>query len=415
MAQFNFEGDIAGLSDRQLEFVNKVVSEQYLKVNKVVFEPLGKTGDNFMSNVKRISIEGEDGNLKMVVKIAPKEEVIRASTHTQVMFTNEHIMYKEVLPKFVSLQKAAGVPAEERLRYAKCYGSLNEAPDEMILLEDLNELDFTMLNKYESLSNECVKSILKNFATLHSLSYALRHKEPAVYEQFKNKLTNTWPLMPQSPVFAMQIQHVEMAVLSLLDDETHKSLIKGKFEGMFKLMTKLAKEEDGKHFVIQQGDGWTNNVMFRFQGDNLMQSIMIDYQGSGNNRPVFDLLYMIFNCTDHETRSKNFYDWLQYYHTELDRSLSNFGLKANYFYPMDQLDVDLKRYGRSVFGLCLMLSNILMRDSKEAGVIMEALKSGGIEKTMEAFSSHSLQSESVVRGKKRIVGLIESFTQFGLL
>lgn len=68
---------------------------------------------------------------------------------------------------------------------------------------------------------------------------------------------------------------------------------------------------------------------------------MIDYQASNNVSPVVDLLYMILNCTDHETRSKNFYNWLDYYHSELDKSLSNFGLKANFIYPKDQLDADL--------------------------------------------------------------------------
>ncbi|MBN4724570.1 hypothetical protein H4F31_24640, partial [Escherichia coli] len=96
----------------------------------------------------------------------------------ELMFRNEHVMYTAVLPKFTELQKDAGIPENEQLRYAKCYGSLSEPPNEVILLEDLKTVDFTMLDRFQPLSNNCVKSVLKNFAKLHSVSMALRYKEP---------------------------------------------------------------------------------------------------------------------------------------------------------------------------------------------------------------------------------------------
>ncbi|MBH0219646.1 hypothetical protein GH793_15800, partial [Listeria monocytogenes] len=125
---YNFEGDFTNLSERQLEYINKVVLEQNLKVNKVIFHSFGQAGDNFGANVKRISIEGENGSMKMIIKIAAVNEIVRKSMFTEHVFYNEHVMYTEVLPKLVALQKAARVPEEEHLRYAKCYGSLDEAP-----------------------------------------------------------------------------------------------------------------------------------------------------------------------------------------------------------------------------------------------------------------------------------------------
>ncbi|KAH9632176.1 hypothetical protein HF086_011922 [Spodoptera exigua] len=94
-------------------------------------------------------------------------------------------------------------------------------------------------------------------------------------------------------------------------------------------------------------------------GETLKESILIDYQVGKNSSPANDLLYMIFNCTDHEIRLKNFYNWLDYYHSELDKSLSNYGLKANYVYPRDQLDADLKRYGKLQFRCSILLCNVL--------------------------------------------------------
>ncbi|KAJ8728881.1 hypothetical protein PYW07_006577 [Mythimna separata] len=382
MAQYNFEGDIDNINERQLEFINKVIQEQDLQVTKVVVSPVGQAGDNFVANVKRINIEGENGSMQMIVKIAPAFEMARKMMSTEIMFQNEHTMYTEVLPKLVQLQKDAGVPEEEQLRYAKCYGSLIEAPNEVVILEDLSDSDFIMLNKFESLSDDCVKSVLKNFAILHSLSYVLKNKEPEKFDLFKNNLVDVWSLAAQDPEAMGQMQVLEDNILTLFDDEAHKSVVKNKLANIFKLGAKLSK--DTKHSVILQGDAWTNNIMFKVGGD-LVQSIMIDYQVSRNNSPVVDLLYMIFNCTDHETRSKNYHDWIDYYHTELDKSLSNFGMKANFVYPKDQLDADLKRYGKLLFGLSIMLANILSRDSSEASKFMEAIKDSDVATVMDAM------------------------------
>ncbi|XP_050551647.1 uncharacterized protein LOC118271020 [Spodoptera frugiperda] len=415
MAQYKFEGDFENITEPQLEFINKVVQEQDLDVNKVVFQPVGKPGDNFTSNVKRICIEGNNGNMNMIIKIAPSGETQRMTFMTEIVFKNEHLMYVVILPKLVSLQKEAGVPEDELLRFAKCYGSFNEAPNEIIILEDLCESDYVMLDKFESLSDECMKGVLKSFAIFHSLSYALKYKEPDTFEYYKSQLFDVWSLMAENPVFKTHNEVFVMAVQALLEEEDHKNIVKTKLAEVFNLLTKLNKwEQNNKHSVIQQGDAWTNNIMFKI-GEDKVQTVMIDFQGSKNNNPVADLLYVIFNCTDHETRVKHFYDWIDYYHAELEKSLSNFGLKANYVYSRDQLDADVKRYGKVMFGMSVMLANLLMRDTKEASELMEAMKTtADMKELMESMGSQVLQHETIIRARKKIVDLIASFSEFGL-
>lgn len=141
--------------------------------------------------------------------------------------------------------------------------------------------------------------------------------------------------------------------------------------------------------------------------------MLIDYQQSKNFSPVYDLLYLIFNCTDHETRVRNYYDWIDYYHDELDESLSNFGLKANYIYPRDQFDADLKRYGKISFGCAILMTGTLTISPEEAGKLKETLSSGNMEDVVGALGNFN--PETLVLFKKRIVELVESFTTFGLL
>ncbi|CAH1634840.1 unnamed protein product [Spodoptera littoralis] len=415
MARYNFEGNFANLSDRQAEFINEVIRKQDLNVNKVVFHTVGKADDNFMADVKRIGIEGDKGSMKMIVKIASANENVREFSLSEYLFGNEHFMYMEVLPKFVSLQKEAGVPEEEQLKYAKCYGSLNEAPNEVVILEDLNESNFKMLNKFESLSDECVRSILKNFAILHSLSFVLKYQEPETYEAYKEKLHNVWNIRAGLPGVKQQFQSLENLILSTLDKEEYRNVIKNTVTCLPENMLKASKLWDNPYSIIQQGDAWTNNIMFKFDGDELQESIMIDYQLSKVSSPVIDLLYMTLNCTDYEIRTKNFYSWLDYYHSELDKSLSYFDLKADLIYPRDQLDADIKTYIKLLLPLSFMLANLLMRDANEAAKMKEAMVDSGLEGVTTSMVNQAVQNVTLLRTRKKIEGLIDSVTELGLL
>ncbi|KAH9632177.1 hypothetical protein HF086_011923 [Spodoptera exigua] len=413
MAEYNFEGDITNINKRQLQYIHKVILEQNLKADKVVFNSFGQAGDNFGANVKRISIEGENGIMKMIVKIAPVDEIVRKSTFTEHLFHNEHVMYTEVLPKLVALQKAAGVPEEEHLRFAKCYGSQDEAPYEVIILEDLKESGHIMLNKYEPLQDTVVRDILKTFAIFHSLSHVLKIREPATYKCFEIKLRDVWALMSVTPEYTKSFIGFDDVTASIVDNETHRNIVKNKISNLFKLVLKLRKEEDKKYSVIQHGDAWTNNILFKVVDDQVGPPTMIDFQGAKRNNPVMDTIYMIFNCTDYETRTKNFYDWLDYYHTQLDKSLSYFGLKADVIYPKDQLDADVKKYSELIFGIALLTSNILNRDVNETQEILDSMEHSGLTELMSSLANTKMKDESEKRARKRIEGIIASYNEFG--
>uniref|UniRef100_A0A2A4JDV8 CHK kinase-like domain-containing protein n=1 Tax=Heliothis virescens TaxID=7102 RepID=A0A2A4JDV8_HELVI len=412
MAQYKFEGDFKVLNERQVEFINKVVTEQNLKAKRVIFEAVGQAGDNFIGTIKRIVIEGENGSMKLIAKVAASNEMARFQTNTEILFRNEHILYTELLPKLVQLQEAAGVPEEERLRYAKCYGSFTEAPNEIIILEDLNESDFTMLNKFESLSDECVRNVLKGFAVFHSLSHVLKKQEPEKYDEIKEKLTDVWNISFSRPEMEMHGKLMETETLAILDD-VHKPLVENKLSETFKNRAKIFENDDQRYTVIQQGDAWTNNIMFKLGKDSI-QSIMIDYQFSTNGNAMLDFLYMIFNCTDHETRVKHYLDWVDYYYSELDKSLSNFGLKASSIYPKDQMDADIKKCAKYMFYHCILFAHILMRDSSEANEVLEAMKNVNLEEAMDSFKAGNLQSATVKRIKTKIENVIASYELFGL-
>lgn len=266
MASLKIEGDLDGISEIQLSYIRNVLEKRGFINAKVVIEPVGKIGDNFVANVKRVIVEGKDaGTFKMVAKIAPQNERLRMVMNTLMLFKNEHIVYTKVLPKLDELQKAADIPEEERFRYAACYGSFEEAPNEVILLEDLKEAKFEMMNRLEPLSNECIKSVLKNFALLHSLSFAFKKKEPELFDEYKNTFFDMWSCLATQEMTLQHFGQMEQSVMMILESDIHKKIMKGIITESLKKFVKLAiVDRDARSGVIQQGDSWTNNIMFKF-------------------------------------------------------------------------------------------------------------------------------------------------------
>lgn len=159
-------------------------------------------------------------------------------------------------------------------------------------------------------------------------------------------------------------------------------------------------------------------MLLNFQNGDVAESILIDYQIARNSSPAIDIMYMIFCCTDYKTRKQHYYEWLDYYHSELENRLSDFNLKANFVYPRDKFDADLKRYAKYSLGLCVCLTSMLIRKSDDAAKVVaprESIESEHIKKRMEAISVMSLDEESIALYKDRLLGLIESYVDFGLL
>lgn len=263
MTELKFEGDISDLAEKQIVYISAVLEERGYKNEKVLVEPVGAVGDNFVANMKRFTVEKDGVPFKMIAKVAPTNEMVRNMVAAQMVFFNEHIMYTEVLPKLDELQKAAEVPENERFTYAACYGTLVEAPYEIILLEDLKASNYTILDKFTPLTNDIVRLILKNFAIYHATSYALKNQEPETYAAFKSKLINNWVVYDQVPEAKEQFEKIESDIMGLLDDEKLKNALRGKINNLTEVAVKHFKVDSvSKYSVIQQGDSWTNNLMF---------------------------------------------------------------------------------------------------------------------------------------------------------
>lgn len=268
MATLDYEGSTEGISETQFKFIGEVLENRGIKNKKIVIEVVGSAGDNYMANVRRLCIPDVNGKLfKIIVKAAPTLLQFRSRTNMQQVFSNEHVMYTQILPKFKKIQEEVNVSKQDILRFAECYGLYPVEPNEGILLEDLTESDFVTLDRFKTLTDDLMRSVLRNFAILHSLSFVLRQKEPETFDNFKQQLYDVWSNMDSMPDTKLYFQNVEKQILDLLSDDKHRTTVfKSTSAGnLTTLVIELCKRNSSsKYNVIQHGDAWIKNVMFKF-------------------------------------------------------------------------------------------------------------------------------------------------------
>ncbi|KAI5640278.1 ecdysteroid kinase domain-containing protein [Phthorimaea operculella] len=408
MAQENGTKELSDFSPNQWKLVTDVLKAKGYSDAKITENAVGKAGDNYVANVKRVVAEKNGETFKIIAKIAPRLEQSRVAMNTRAMFMNEVVMYTEVLPKFTELERGAGIPEEERLRYAVCYGTITEDLDELILLEDLTESNYTMLDRFKPLTDDEIKLLLENFAKLHALSYALRHQEPETYANIKNRLMKYSSFFEKAPEQANKFfESIEADCIAMLQDGKRKNGIKGTLSKTYDLDKKNSSWDfNSRYSVIQQGDAWTNNIMFQLEDGKAVSCCMIDYQISRINSPVADLMYAILNCTDYQTRKQHFME---------------FDLKADYVYPRDQLDADLKRHGKMSVASAAMLASAMSRESAEAEKFKASMEQYNLEdetkmnELIESGNVASMSEKTRLNFKSRIEGILDTCLEFGLI
>nr|XP_003704346.1 PREDICTED: uncharacterized protein LOC100878674 isoform X1 [Megachile rotundata]XP_012142850.1 PREDICTED: uncharacterized protein LOC100878674 isoform X1 [Megachile rotundata]XP_012142851.1 PREDICTED: uncharacterized protein LOC100878674 isoform X1 [Megachile rotundata] len=347
-----------------------------LQVTNVITKPATEKGDNYTSDMIRVTVEfvSNQGDKRatekksLLFKFEPIEEGMRKDLIAKIeLFDTEISALTDTMRKMNDM-----LGLEYRL-CAKVYHVRMEPPI-CLVMEDLSTLGFRMANRQVGFDMDHTLLALRGLARLHAASVALCEKEPKQKQRYNNGMF--------SYHYPEVMKNFMITTLTALADEIETWPELGKtYADKFRTFVPYAyskgvaavKRNDKEFNVINHGDAWVNNMMFRYDDNGKpIQHIFVDFQLCLYTSPAVDLNYfMAINLSDDVQQHKE--ELLEDYLHTLSSVMKKLGCKTS----PPTLD-ELKRYmrERAMYELIssLVMLPVMLVDKTEVLDINDMLK-----------------------------------------
>ncbi|XP_063216108.1 uncharacterized protein LOC134527388 [Bacillus rossius redtenbacheri] len=383
-------------------------------------------GDNYLSSVWRISIEGaskpgdEKYSMSLIVKSLPPNIGRRKTFRSLDFFGNEVAFYEKVLSKFMAFQEKKK-PKHPFIEIPGFYKALVDGENDFISLEDLAPAGYKSTSRLEGLDYAHTSMAMKILARFHALSFAIRDQEPDMFREMVDSLQEVYYKPALKPWYKNMLdKFVSLATDAMAQEmpgsvyeEKLRQLVAG--EDFFDRICKLVADSREPHGVISHGDAWSSNFMFLYPGGDATSSPlaarMIDYQIVRCSSPVLDLSFFLYSCTGQELREKHYDGLMREYHTALSELIAELGSNPDRVYPFSAFQKELATYSK--YGLYMALESLPMSLLSEEDAPDIDLIDGDDAVPLEQI--WSLKPIKTQAGRLRICNMVKHLMQCGFV
>lgn len=250
------------------------------------------------------------------------------------------------------------------------YGECTEDAYNLVML-DINYLDYFTRQKTEGLDLIRLKLAVTQLARLHAISYAYdeRHNFLQNFPQFKYS-TDTSTLLKNIVYVSLEncIDFLESRSYKSYNEMAHKLKV-----GKSKLPAKLAHlcddQTQHKLLCLTHGDFWSGNLLFKSEirgRKKIPTSIMvIDWQLTQWNNPVFDVHYLLSTSTTYVTRKNHTEEILKHYHDTFTEIIRAMGTQIpNWKYKHFKQEYERTSLLGFLCGVCLIQGTLSKAEEK---------------------------------------------------
>ncbi|XP_037817363.1 uncharacterized protein LOC119607494 [Lucilia sericata] len=304
------------------ETVFKEIEPQFNQTKDFKVKRALSAGENFATIMLRLEadIELKDGSSKtitLMLKTAHNNEMFLEMMKSHNIFDAEATMYREIVPELEQMYKDIGV----EVRFgAKSYELSIDQP--YILLEDLKPKGFININRLEGLDMEHTHSVLKKLAQWHAAS-AVRVARKGAYNKIISEAFFKEETREMMKTIFGSMHRVHLDCIKSFDGhELYYERMCEQINCRTDEMYDGAKVDLSEFNVLNHGDCWSNNVMFRHDAfGNIKETYLVDLQVPRYGSPAQDLYYFLLSSTKYELKIKHFDYFIKYYHSELLKHL----------------------------------------------------------------------------------------------
>lgn len=288
-------------------------------------------GDNFLSTIVRVQVDyccyvdreddddDDDGGTKqmsLIVKIPHHGDWIKSFIGE--CYKVEYTMYTDFLPKMYELLRTDRY-FTPRLFYSNSTYTM--------VLEDLVAGGYIMPDKIKQLDYDHCEICLRALARFHAGSVAVLNRYPDFMEKVG---VETFYTEEKREINKQNLALISEWFMNAVESwnlfENFRERTKRIWEEIIDLQIESYKPRQNSLNVLNHGDLWTNNTMFRYDSAGSPIDVkLIDFQTCRYSSPINDLCIIIFSSADGNAIETRLPDLMDAYLDALNRQLEEIG------------------------------------------------------------------------------------------
>nr|XP_046488249.1 uncharacterized protein LOC124221887 isoform X1 [Neodiprion pinetum]XP_046488250.1 uncharacterized protein LOC124221887 isoform X1 [Neodiprion pinetum] len=320
------------------KILQQIEKDESIKICGITEQPITSVGENYAGELHRVSVEftrvGGKHRVQekrfFIAKVVPAipwyEKLISVGGH----FNTESLMMTDTLPKMNhALVKLGMAPLSAQCLYAQL------AKPTHLLIEDLSPRGFRTADRLNGLDLEHCILAMRGLAVFHATSVAVEEKLFLTFFERKYPRTVTsykkGLFYKDHPLWLTSFFNLGTKCLATeiakwpeinprISEKMHKLS-----EVAFKKGCKAARCQKDDFNVLNHGDCWTNNMMFRYddQGKPNLH-IFVDFQLCVYGSPAVDILHFLATSPSNDVRKDHRKLLLHEYHDTLTITMAKF-------------------------------------------------------------------------------------------
>ncbi|EZA51972.1 hypothetical protein DMN91_007662 [Ooceraea biroi] len=389
------------------KILRKSEGDNSIQVMDIISKPATCKGDNYTSDMTRVIVEykRDQGDHKiidkksLIVKVAPTTEGMRKDLVLKSdIFTTEIMMMTDTLDK---MNKLLG---PNYILNGK--GMYVQKEDPMFLvIEDLAPLDFRMACRLNGLDMDHCILALHGLARFHASSIAVCEKEPNQKQMYSRGMFNDQHPAEMGGFFIMGTKGLAAEVEKWPElGKKYSDKILKLADHIYQIGIEACKYCEDDFNVINHGDFWVNNMLFKYDNGKPTKHIFVDFQLCVYTSPAVDLHYFL-NTSPSPDIFDNKDILLKEYHNTLSKTMKQLNCKTQ---PptMEQLMNVMKKRERYGMISSFTVLPLMLSSKNEAKDIDEIMSKDG------SYENPGYKSEAY---RKIITKRIIMYDKMGLL
>ncbi|KMQ87508.1 hypothetical protein RF55_13191 [Lasius niger] len=387
--------------------LRKSENDNSIQVIDIFSKPATNKGDNYTSDMVRVTVEysrDQSGRKitekkSVIVKIEPTLEGIRKDLIVQSrIFNTEMLMMTDTLDKMNKL-----LEPKNRLSGKGMYVQRDNPT--LLVMEDLAPLGFRMACRQAGLDlPHCILAI-RGLARFHATSVAVCEKEPNQKQMYSRGIFNGECPPEMSEFFVLGVKHLAEEMANWPEFKKYSEKIAKLADHIYKVGIEACKFSEDDFNVINHGDCWVNNMMFKYNDDGKpIDHIFVDFQICVYTSPAVDLLYFLSTSPSSDVIENNKDILINEYLSTLSATMKQLDCKTQ---PptKEELKASMKR--RAAYGMIASFTVLpmILVDKNEVKNLDEIMSKDG-------YTNPGYKNETY---KKIMMKRVPMYDEWGLL